>query len=393
MTTPRAELFAAFLNATIGHVVYTALKNYVKARCHLTDSQITLFWINNTKSQIKQWVRNRVIEINRLTSRENSFYIETANMTADLGTRKGVNIEDISENSLWHNGQNWAKSDKKCFPIRSINEIKLTSDEVKLHKDESLILNDEWISKQLAVNYIESYPATNNGVLNNIGERYKFSHCVIDPNRFRFREVVRILVLVFLFINNLKAKLNINSDLTMYSINELPTQFKNYNNKYLVTQEKKSINIFPFNCPKGLVVTLNDDLLKRALDYFYKKATLEIKKFIPKNVYKNISNEKNNILYYTQRILQSQEFDGKLNLSDVCIDLTSTSLCMPLIDRSSPLAYAVVNGIHWYNVDAKHSGNETVLRYVQKVAYIIEGRSVVKRFRKECPRCRILIKK
>ena len=134
---------------------------------------------------------------------------------------------------------------------------------------------------------------------------------------------------MFLFINNLKAKLNINSDLTMHSVNELPIQFMYYNNKYLVTQEKYSINIFPFNCPKGLVVTLNDDLLKRALNYFYKKATLEIKKFLPKNVYKNISNEKNNILYYTGRILQSQEFDGKLNLSDVCIDLTSTSFCMP----------------------------------------------------------------
>ena len=96
-------------------------------------------------------------------------------------------------------------------------------------------------------------------------------------------------------------------------------------------------------------------------------------------MYKNISNGKNNILYYTGRILQSQEFDGKLNLSDVCIDLTSTSFCVP------NLAYAVVNEIHWYNVDAKHSGNETVLRYVQKVAYIIEGRPVVKRFRKECP--------
>ena len=133
MTIPRAELFGAFLNATTGHVVYTALNNYAKGRCHLTDSQITLFWINDNKSQMKQWVRNRVIEINRLTSRENWFYIETANMTADLGTRKGVNIEDISEKSSWHNGQNWAKSDKKCFPIRSINKIKLINDEVKLH--------------------------------------------------------------------------------------------------------------------------------------------------------------------------------------------------------------------------------------------------------------------
>ena len=129
--------------------------------------------------------------------------------------------------------------------LSRINAYRKEKKKVKLHKDESLILNDEWISKQLAVNYSESYPATNNGVLNNIGERYKFSHYVIGPNRFRFRKVVRILALVFLFINNLKAKLNINSDLTMYSVNELPIQFKNYNNKYLIMQEKNSINIFP----------------------------------------------------------------------------------------------------------------------------------------------------
>ena len=98
----------------------------------------------------------------------------------------------------------------------------------------------------------------------------------------------------------------------MHSINELPIQFKNYNNKYLVTQGKKSTNIFPFNCSKGLVVTLNDNILIRVLNSF-KKASSEIKKFLPKNVYTNISNEKNDILYYTGHIFQSQEFDGKLN--------------------------------------------------------------------------------
>ena len=140
-------------------------------------------------------------------------------------------------------------------------------------------------------------------------------------------------------------------------------------------------------------MALNYDLLIKALNYFYKKATLEIKRFLPKNVYKNICNEKGDILYYTGRILPSQEFDGKLSLSDVCVDWTSTSFCVPLVDRFSPVAYAVVNEIHWYSTDAKHSGNETVLRHVQNVIYIIEGRSTGERFRKECLRCRILIKK
>ena len=68
MTLPRAELFAAVLNATTRHVVHSALRKFIKCCVHLTDSQIALYWINNTKSQMKQWIRNRVIEINRLTN-------------------------------------------------------------------------------------------------------------------------------------------------------------------------------------------------------------------------------------------------------------------------------------------------------------------------------------
>ena len=60
-------------------------------------------------------------------------------------------------------------------------------------------------------------------------------------------------------------------------MNELPIQFRNCNDKYLVTQEKNATSAFPFNCQKGLVVALNDNLLIKALNYFYKKATLEIK--------------------------------------------------------------------------------------------------------------------
>ena len=45
-------------------------------------------------------------------------------MTADIGTRKGVKIKDISENSSWINGQNGAKYDN--FPIKSVKEIKLS---------------------------------------------------------------------------------------------------------------------------------------------------------------------------------------------------------------------------------------------------------------------------
>ena len=49
---------------------------------------------------MKQWVRNRVIEINRLTKRENWYYVNSENMSADIGTRKGATLKDVSENIL-----------------------------------------------------------------------------------------------------------------------------------------------------------------------------------------------------------------------------------------------------------------------------------------------------
>ena len=140
MTIPRAELFAAVLNATTGHVVHLSLSKYIKNRVSLTDSQIVLFWINNTNSQLKQWVRNRVIEINRLTKRENWFYIGSGNMTADLGTRKGVKIAEVSENSSWINGQEW-ETDRRDFPIKSYDEVRLSKVDIKKHNDEIITPN------------------------------------------------------------------------------------------------------------------------------------------------------------------------------------------------------------------------------------------------------------
>ena len=99
---PRAELFAAVLSASTGHVVNSA-KNSLKNRLSLTDSQIVLFWINNFKLELKQWVRSRIVEIHRLTKPENWYYIDSKNNIAYLGTRKGNKISDVLV-SVWVNG-------------------------------------------------------------------------------------------------------------------------------------------------------------------------------------------------------------------------------------------------------------------------------------------------
>ena len=338
--------------------------------------------------QLKQWLRNRIIEIRWLTKRENWYYINSKNNIADLGTKRRAKLSDVLDNSIWVNGHDWAKLDKTQFPIQSFEELKLNKEEIKGYENEILkseMIDVDWINKHLEVIHSKSYAVLEKGVPDKVGEIYLFSCYIMDPNKFRFRKVVRIVALIILFVKNLKIRIKSTNipNIGLIIKNEIPVQFK-FQNVYLVTQ---GISSPPFNCENGLVVALSEQNISSVLDYFYSKATLEVKKFLKGKSYKNITNEKNGILYYTGRILPSQIINNKSNLSDVCMDLSMESFCVPIIEKFSPLAFAVINEVHWYDNEANHSGNETVMRYVQKIMHIIEGRSLVGQFRKECPRC------
>ena len=90
---------------------------------------------------------------------------------------------------------------------------------------------------------------------------------------------------------------------------------------------------------------------------------MEIKEFVAKKSYEGIFNEDTGgILYYTGRILPTQKTGGNTEMSDVMIDLSCTTFHAPLVDHRSPLAYSIINEVHWYNKVARHSGVETVLR-------------------------------
>lgn len=132
---------------------------------------------------------------------------------------------------------------------------------------------------------------------------------------------------------------------------------------------------------------------KEAEDYYFKKATQEVIAFVPEQRYSKISQLKNDILYYTGRILPTDKVTSTGKLTNVMLDLSSTMFCVPMIDRNSPIAYSIVSYIHWNHKVAKHAGVETVLRYVLQIAYIIDGRELVRHIRRKCQRCRYMAKK
>ena len=183
---------------------------------------------------------------------------------------------------------------------------------------------------------------------------------MLDPNRRSFHTTVRILGFVLRFIRNSKC----------------PSSTK---------QQRK--------LQKPTISELSDEEINLSKQYFFKKATSEVKMYLKPSQYQQITTEKDEILYYNGRILPTENVTATCEMSDVMKDLSSSTFCVPVIYKHSPLAYSIVNDVHWNSKAAKHSGVETVWRYVLKIAFIIFGRELVQKFKIHCERCRYLRKK
>ena len=101
--------------------------------------------------------------------------------------------------------------------------------------------------------------------------------------------------------------------------------------------------------------------------------------------------ERNGILYYTARVSPC-DVKFECRMTDAMIDLSAGTFIVPLVDRHSPLAYGIINQIHWYHPTASHKGVETTIREVMTVAHVFGVRELAKLFRKHCARCRYLLK-
>ena len=310
---------------------------------------------------LKQWVRNRVIEIRRFSNIEEWKYVKSSDMIADLGTRKGVTLDQVCQNSEWINGFPWMKLNISEFPTKSVHDITLSKEDEERAVQESSVKVKPEGSRPIIVN--QNYKSS---ILpKEVMEFYKSSSYLIDPNKYRYRNVVRIIAIVMKFINSVKLRVS--------------EKTKRLKPKRSVVEIKN--------------ITLTDTEIAEAEKYFYRKATAEIKKSMKKSFYEKFSVERDNILYYTGRILNSHNVEENVNMSNTMKDLCSSTFCVPIVNKHSPVAYSIINETHWHNKSAMHSGVETVWRYVLKKVFIIEGREVVKRVRKNCQRCRYLSKK
>ena len=382
ITIPRTELEAAVLDVSTGHIVHASLKERHKKCWKITDSQVVLHWVNSTKAALKPWVRNRVAEITRLSERSNWYFAKSKDMVVDLGMRKGVTIDQLQPGSPWIDGLPWMRKSAENFPLQSVTDLKLSSKEDREVNKERIIPEVVDYTQCLLVKYVPK----------EIAKQYELSNYLINPNRYRFRKVIGILASVLLHIHKISAKCK---NLWNFDFR----QFDDQSDGPSSSETRNSFIVFPVYKASGAnmvdvaVVQLSGHFLEAARNYYYRKAMTEIRVFIDKSKYENILVMRNNILYYTGRILPTQKIDGKVSPSDASLDLTEATFCVPLTDSLSPVAYAIVSETHWHDPDVKHKGVESTLRYAQTNAYIIDGRSLVKSIIKGCIKCRILHKK
>ena len=386
-SVPRAELMAAAINAATGFTVRKAFGSYHKRYIKLSDSMVALHWINCTTRRLKTFIRTLVIEVNRLCDISCWRYVVSSKMPADIGTRKGAKITDIDQDSDWINGMPWMRGSEEEFPIQTIEETKLTQEDMAEAEKEQIIFK-VFHSQNRRVPEFEASSCEK------IKLRYEFSRYLIDPNGHSFRKSNRILALVLTFVK--KAGRNINKIQNMRLFNhkspgDLPEVLRSKLDKYISTT-----CTFPrvkqTTCKAGYVVTLTEEMLKSAFYYFALKASLEVQHFLGKGRYKNIAVNVDGILYYSGRILPDQQFQGYPHLCEVALDLCHSSFCVPIMDQYSPVAISIALDIHWNHPDVQHRGVAAIYRQMLKVAYIFGGFSLASSIKLGCKRCRILNK-
>ena len=364
-TQPRAELYAAVVNAHSGEVVRRSISKFHKKSTKFTDSQIVLHWLCNNEQVLKEWTRNRVIEVQRFTDPTSHVYVKSKDMIADIGTRRCTSLDVVKPGSVWLQGFEWMRKEESEFPVLTAADIRLNSQENQLAQSEVLAT-----IFRPTPEVSPAYLAIHDPVYSKVLERYEYSEYIIDPNYRRFTTVIRILATAKRFLKN-----------TLDAIAE---------GKESIGKRKsarKKVNI----TKPGII--LSDEEIREAKLYFHMKATKEVKRFCKVSEYEKISNEVNDVRVYSERILPINEVTIVGKATKVMKDLTSTSFCVPLVDKHSPIAYSVVSDTHWNHPTARHCGVETVLRYVTQQIYILEGRTLVKKISKSCERCRYLNRK
>ena len=188
-TIPRLELMSSLLLVRLVHRIYSALTRRFpisKVLC-LTDSAITLAWIQNETKQYKQFVQNRVREVRDLTKTDMWYHLSEKENIADLPSKGSLPKELSTKRGSWINGPSWFSQEISTWPIsKDINRF--------TNKEEEKFINTEM---QTSVSTIAATEKKSTTSVEN----------VIDPYRYStFRKILTVTAACLRFVNSCHGK-------------------------------------------------------------------------------------------------------------------------------------------------------------------------------------------
>ena len=115
LTIPRLELTAALMLAKLMKYVQATLQLNIATTNLWTDSQVTLIWIKAHASRWKDYVRNRVSQIQELTQDAHWRHVPGKSNPADCASR-GLTTAQLEQHDLWWTGPSWLTQPSNSWP-------------------------------------------------------------------------------------------------------------------------------------------------------------------------------------------------------------------------------------------------------------------------------------
>ena len=417
-TIPRHEMEALVAGSNMLWLLRQILSGWVDSFILAGDAQIPLFWILSDKKRLGLWHRTRSVQVRRGTPLQNIYHVQTAHNVADIPTRPGkLDTSDVGPGSSWETGSPWMECDIEEAVqqgiLTPIADLKMKSEDQGEYDEGFVLERSPDILTQGHLSHVAS-PTR----VQRVEARASHTNYIILPTKYSFDKVVRITAIVIKFLQAFRRKwqkghkigqllssppLQFRSLLTVQEIHEDVTHNKVLNKSHSVltfqlsamgsyyrTLQNASCQICnQLTCTCTSLLRLNDQELQWALHYFYTCATGEVEKFVKPATVARVAVKKFDILFSKSRALEGQRFARAGGLDDISIIREQgINIHCPVIERWSPLAYAIGDYIH--TRVAKHAGFETCFRHSHSYVHILQGYSLFQELGEDCAFCKKL---
>ena len=422
-TLPKEEFDVLTMTSNLCWVTRNMLSDkWVEDYIILSDSTISLCWTVSEKNRLSLYHRNRSVQIRRGTELERLYHCSTDFMPADIGTRpEKVSVADIGPQSVWETGLPWMRGEI-CDAVA--DGILTPALELTMNKDEEDDYKKGFIFEKDNDVLTRGHLVNSVDTLDKIQSRFNVSGLIINPAKFSFEKVVRIISLVQRFIKSFKCvrgkisqtehrfsmlPITIVKEETRVLVNKIvkktlkrdvgdkkPTDddgsaVKTVHRVLLETTGAKN-NRSTFSGEHHVLITEDD--ISRALIHLFKGGSREVQAFNKESYLKKIGVLKNGIWFNKSRILQGQEMFVAEGLEDLEFlqtykpFLDGFNLVNPILDRFSLLTYSIAKFIHQKMYP--HRGYESTYRYSLDFVYILEGARVFRELNERCVHCKKL---